>query len=1322
MASLAQCLADTLQLSKSGRFESNDLIELKSRLEAGVNVVYAAWDDRQPTTADEKTITGFLATFFFSFDSMLDLGVVKLIESHAELLLWLLSHSYACKVAVSQQLQTPLLTKLVNAFRGHIASLSTVTEDTVSQQLSLLLTLASEAQFANQLVEDGMFGLCQDVVASGNSLYVASALYGLQLLAHFNLDSRRTLFDDLRTTITKAGYGTTLSLYETGLYQLVAESSVWQCQTCVQEMGIVLDGYVSWTFLQGNHGAQLNTSHVPMPGIVTASATAAQVEGALYGSTAAAAAAFANKGSEQTTVTTTTAGTAADYSNYDYSLYGYYDAAGQFVYYNADGTPITPEQLAAQQAAAAAAVTTTTATSTTAATSKAKDTKPAVKSGRRFMFGSSADRKSKKPKPKPKAAVSSTPSGLDVLGLNNPKPESLSKTETDVPTGPSMSLLQFVTQVGKTEGDPEPAILSDAQLATLQARGRSLSVADLGDTLERAQEDLVFEAIAVLTGSLLKSGRVDGFLNPQRIEQHAALLLAILTSSPALAPVLQEVSRDAKCLELFVAAAGNGPVPVESAWQLVLLVAEQRKGFPLVLKLISPVVKAVFAGLQYCSAATLQAAFALLSRLAHADEKFRRSFIGQLVAVVTTSPPAGSMQALLKAQVMTPTGADNRLGTCQRCHAELVAKLGAFCPPALAEYTATGKDDDTHVSSAPLLEATPDTTTPTTLEQNLTNGSTPAPAPRKSRDSNDSPVVQQTVNPGFTAIGSRTGDNPDKDDGEDKDNADNAEEESDMELSDDEDASVSIPTPTTLKGLIRTFVKQYSSANVPKKALQELCARLGDTPAEQTTADLTALTSLLVAKFSKADLEHSTQLSLLTLALVHLLNRTAEARELVLTSLSGSTKAVSQLMKSVKAFFKRMTTRSSEPLKPPLALLLALLETQRLIRAQLDADIYTLAMANTDHKEADLAASCGRLVRLFEHFDGERRLQLYRAIKLCLLRKLQGMPLAELQQLPEHKLYSTFDPTVKLPCARCFFELKDVLGPMLPDSYEALAGTTTLNTSHAPVPNLSIGQSVREFMDQVAPIAPYAPPATQPQIPPPSASIPPPPPPDVPPPPPQSNPDPTQGSVWVAPTSAKRGSDVARTTDEKGDATNDNQGSASTSGQTAAKAPKMGYDLDAATVASQAVTWLKAVGLLTRPYMTLAEAEPKGPGQHEYAYSCDLTQDHPLAPLGKHASVQLHATATALKVELFVPKTRTQQLEGEFAGVLRNAQLLALPFATLAEDDATGVAKVYAWQRKFKGQKVEGLQAPDGWQVDWLFDLNDDAECEVRLTIRSLLC
>ena len=151
----AECLADTLKLSKSGRFESNDLVELKSRLEAGIDVVYSVWDERQPTTADEKTITAFLATFFYSFDSMLDLGVVKLIESHAELLLWLLSHSYACKVAVSQQLEVPLLTKLVNAFRGHIASLASLTDDAVSQQLTLLLTLASEAQFAALLVQDG---------------------------------------------------------------------------------------------------------------------------------------------------------------------------------------------------------------------------------------------------------------------------------------------------------------------------------------------------------------------------------------------------------------------------------------------------------------------------------------------------------------------------------------------------------------------------------------------------------------------------------------------------------------------------------------------------------------------------------------------------------------------------------------------------------------------------------------------------------------------------------------------------------------------------------------------------------------------------------------------------------------------------------------------------------------------------------------------------------------------------------------------------------------------------------------------------------------
>ena len=173
-------------------------------------------------------------------------------------------------------------------------------------------------------------------------------------------------------------------------------------------------------------------------------------------------------------------------------------------------------------------------------------------------------------------------------------------------------------------------------------------------------------------------------------------------------------------------------------------------------------------------------------------------------------------------------------------------------------------------------------------------------------------------------------------------------------------------------------------------------------------------------------------------------------------------------------------------------------------------------------------------------------------------------------------------------------------------------------------------------------------------------------------------------------------------------------------GQTPAKTAKYAADLDVAQVASNAVAWLKDTGLLTRPYMTLAEAEPKGQGQHLYAYSCDLTAAHPLASLGKHASVQLHASAGALKVELFVPKSRTQALEGEFAGVLRNAQLLALPFATLAEGDVTGVARVYAWQRNFKGSAGTGLRAPEGWRVDWLFDLNSDDECEVRLTIHAL--
>jgi hypothetical protein len=132
--------------------------------------------------------------------------------------------------------------------------------------------------------------------------------------------------------------------------------------------------------------------------------------------------------------------------------------------------------------------------------------------------------------------------------------------------------------------------------------------------------------------------------------------------------------------------------------------------------------------------------------------------------------------------------------------------------------------------------------------------------------------------------------------------------------------------------------------------------------------------------------------------------------------------------------------------------------------------------------------------------------------------------------------------------------------------------------------------------------------------------------------------------------------------------------------------------------------------------MTLAEAEPKGLGQ-EYAYSCDLTSEHPLAALGKHASVRLHASTNALKVELST--SREQALEGQFATILRNAQLLALPFATLAEGDVTGAARVYAWQRKLKGSAVEALRAPEGWRVDWVFELNGDDECEVRLTIHA---
>jgi hypothetical protein len=196
--------------------------------------------------------------------------------------------------------------------------------------------------------------------------------------------------------------------------------------------------------------------------------------------------------------------------------------------------------------------------------------------------------------------------------------------------------------------------------------------------------------------------------------------------------------------------------------------------------------------------------------------------------------------------------------------------------------------------------------------------------------------------------------------------------------------------PACCLGLIRTFVKQYTSATIPKKALQELCSRLVDNPADQTTADLAALTNLLVARFSTADLEHSTQLSLLTQALVNVMYRNAEAREMVLATMAASAKAVAQLMKAVKAFFKRLTTRSSEPLKPPLTLLLCLMESQRLIGAQLDVDVYPLALATTDHVEVDLRTNCRRLVRLFEHYDGERRLQLYRAIKFCLLRTQQG--------------------------------------------------------------------------------------------------------------------------------------------------------------------------------------------------------------------------------------------------------------------------------------------------------------------------------------------
>jgi hypothetical protein len=351
---------------------------------------------------------------------------------------------------------------------------------------------------------------------------------------------------------------------------------------------------------------------------------------------------------------------------------------------------------------------------------------------------------------------------------------------------------EFVAQVGKTEGDPEPAILSDAQLTTLQARCRSLSVADLSDKLDKVQENLVFEAIAVLTGSLLKSGRVDGFLNPLRIEQHAALLLAILTSSPALEPVLQEVSRDAKCLELLAAATGNGSVVATCSWRLLLLVAEQRKGFPLLLKLIPPVLKQVFTSLSQYPMDVAQTAFALLSRLAHVDEKLRRSFVGQLVAVVTTSPPADSVAAMLKAEVMNPSAEGNRLGTCQDCHAELVAKLGAFCPKALADYMATGKDDESHASSAPAPEAGDQS------EETAINGG-PAPPVVVRKTGSEATMAERTgSNPGFTAIGSRAAVSNDKDDKNDSN--DNAEEESDMDVSDDEEMVASISTPTTLKG------------------------------------------------------------------------------------------------------------------------------------------------------------------------------------------------------------------------------------------------------------------------------------------------------------------------------------------------------------------------------------------------------------------------------------------------------------------------------------------------------------------------------------------
>eukprot|EP00730_Choanoeca_flexa_P006528 TRINITY_DN12169_c2_g4_i2.p2 TRINITY_DN12169_c2_g4~~TRINITY_DN12169_c2_g4_i2.p2 ORF type:complete len:294 (+),score=33.72 TRINITY_DN12169_c2_g4_i2:2659-3540(+) len=94
------------------------------------------------------------------------------------------------------------------------------------------------------------------------------------------------------------------------------------------------------------------------------------------------------------------------------------------------------------------------------------------------------------------------------------------------------------------------------------------------------------------------------------------------------------------------------------------------------------------------------------------------------------------------------------------------------------------------------------------------------------------------------------------------------------------------------------------------------------------------------------------------------------------------------------------------------------------------------------------------------------------------------MPLAELQQHQEYILYSTLDLSAPLPCSRCYYELKDVLHSIFPEEYESLAGPQSMNTSHAPVPNLPIGQSVREFLQQVAPIPDYVNPAAPPPPPP----------------------------------------------------------------------------------------------------------------------------------------------------------------------------------------------------------------------------------------------